>query len=497
MSLNDMFALEGDDLSGDIEATDIAIDDNPAMGENDPEVHAMQIENDDAVESMQSSVESLSYVVDSILSNGGVSRSIAQEAQTAYPDFCSKVAPLNAFTTNVTATNLRSSLEELSVAIWAAIAAAIAALAALIYKFVKWIKNKYFNGDDADSITDPDRAEAKDEAASSTGDALDELMSADPKTAGRLAHMELGELVKKLPEVNAKYEAIAKLMEGVDPVIGEVLNKGQFYKDVMQISDVMAGWTKELRESAMKFADVVRTSIKDDGTLVYDNPKAKEFMEKFNQAYKDKDMHTMRGLIGSSVALVLGGKEYSITELKNKLESDINTLSDHPPVKFRSIEEIVRLCNEVKRSDLSARINKGFGKESFELLNKVQEVLNAMSARVNKAKASTATNDEEKRAQEEFRTFFKGVSSTLSTSFNDYVSISSKVIRAFNDAVVYSDKLVCRALVEYAAGVEAILRDESTPVRDSEDDKGMVSRPVHDKLVALRKRIKLWMHGNK
>jgi hypothetical protein len=60
-------------------------------------------------------------------------------------------------------------------------------------------------------------------------------------------------------------------------------------------------------------------------------------------------------------------------------------------VKFRSIEEIVRLCNEVKRSDLSARINKGFGKESFELLNKVQEVLNAMSARVNKAKASTAT----------------------------------------------------------------------------------------------------------
>jgi hypothetical protein len=77
------------------------------------------------------------------------------------------------------------------------------------------------------------------------------------------------------------------------------------------------------------------------------------------------------------------------------------------------------------------------------------------------------------------------------------VSISSKVIRAFNDAVVYSDKLVCRALVEYAAGVEAILRDESTPVRDSEDDKGMVSRPVHDKLVALRKRIKLWMHGNK
>jgi len=498
MSLNDMFAQDGDDLSSEILATDISITEPPSMVTDGVEIHEMQVENDDAIVGMESVLAGYGYVYDSIRKSGGMSRAIAQEAMSVNPDFCKNVSPLGGFTTAPTATNLRQSLEELSVGIWAAIAAAVAALGALIYKFVKWVKGRYFSDGD-DTLFDADKAKEKDEASTDAGDALSELCSADAKSAGRMAHMSLDELVKKLPEVNGKTEAITKLMEGVDPIVGEILNKGAFYKKVLMISDAMGTWTKEFREATSKLADVVKNSIGENGEVKYDNPKALEFMQRFNEACKNKDNHALRGLIGSSVAVVISGKEYSMSELRSELESDVHNLSDQAPVKFRSIEEIVRLCNEIKRADLSQRINKGFGKESFAMLDKVQDTIHAISARVNSASKSSKSDkddDASRQAQEDFRAFFKNVSASLSASFNDYVSISTKSIRAFNDAVIYSDKLVCRALVEYAAGVEAVLRDESVPANNEGSSDGMVDKTVMEKLVNLRRKIKLWMHGS-
>lgn len=90
------------------------------------------------IQSLESHVDDLMYLLGDIRKSHGMTKSFAMEAQRLIPGFDSGT-PLGYYTNAPTATRLNVSLEELTNGMMAAIAAIAAAVIAMIWKLYRWL----------------------------------------------------------------------------------------------------------------------------------------------------------------------------------------------------------------------------------------------------------------------------------------------------------------------------------------------------------------------
>lgn len=106
---------------------------NPALAEGFPEAQ----EELAAVVSLESHIANLVNFEQRLRSTRGMSRGMAMELKELVPDLQS-YSPNN-YTNDPSGIMYQVSLEDISVAVWAAIAAAVGIVLAMIYKFINWI----------------------------------------------------------------------------------------------------------------------------------------------------------------------------------------------------------------------------------------------------------------------------------------------------------------------------------------------------------------------
>jgi hypothetical protein len=153
MATDDLFELSGLKVMSEgslNEGSELEEESNSIFFEP-TEIEQFDTRADDAVmASLESRINDLVYLSESIKTSKGMNQTFALEAEKLLPGFGG--VSIGYYTKDTTATRYKVSLEEISKGIWALIAAAVAATIAIIYKLIRRVFNKD-SGDSKGSIT--------------------------------------------------------------------------------------------------------------------------------------------------------------------------------------------------------------------------------------------------------------------------------------------------------------------------------------------------------
>lgn len=97
----------------------------------------------EGIAALESALQDLEYVSDTITDYGGINQEIALATEQCIPGFLSGDRPIGYYTKSISATNLKYAIETINYKKAGTIAAIVAAIIAAFYKLIEWFKEKH------------------------------------------------------------------------------------------------------------------------------------------------------------------------------------------------------------------------------------------------------------------------------------------------------------------------------------------------------------------
>lgn len=319
-----------------------------------PEGESLEIHDDlMLIESKEETLNKLVNLYDNIHSEKGICKVDALSIEQYIPGFLNEDKPIEYFTIHPSATQLTTSLEELTNGIKAAIIAGIAVLIGIIIKIISWFKNK-------DTNDKPDLAKTTKEIKNIAKESDDVIKSSEEliKDARRL-NPNSKELEEKLKEFNSeesknKIGLMVDLEGGRFPLVAAlILKDGRYFAQLQYMVGII-----------VTFNDLFEKMLKDIDRFVAlvphvspDGPQNKTIVQEFNNLVID--------------AVRVFGFSHQTDDINhegsfNSETIDINVSVDSVINSFKEIEEEVN--SKITKTD----------KLDIEKLNK-EKIVDAMA----------------------------------------------------------------------------------------------------------------------
>lgn len=218
---------------------------------------------------LEARMTDLTYLQQSLTSSGGMSREFAMEAQRLIPDFNQHV-PLGFYTDSPTATQYKPALEEVSVGLWAMIAAAAAAILAAIVKIYKYLSGKSKSDDPKQALKEQaaslQAAPQVMEKAAKAIDSADNLVARANVTLKTSDGREykpksLHELVMHVLKDTERYERAKKFLEVSDPFFNDIINEGPYTKAVTAVMYRLGEIDQQLSHKIAALKNIMRKDL--------------------------------------------------------------------------------------------------------------------------------------------------------------------------------------------------------------------------------------------
>jgi hypothetical protein len=223
----------------------------------------------DAFVSLESRIEDLLVLRESILETSGMSQSFALEAQRLWPEFDNK-NPIGFYTVAPSATRYAVAIEELSSGIWTLIAAGIAAVIALIVKFMKWLGK----GKEEDAVEETRTTMEKLEDAKRLLAECDRLIAEGrEQITGKHVYMDderrqehntLDQLVRSYMADETHGKRIKEFLQTKDPFFHDLINHGPYTKEMAGMAVVFKSLQLILRQRLNALEAVSQLDLTED-----------------------------------------------------------------------------------------------------------------------------------------------------------------------------------------------------------------------------------------